>query len=104
VRHVNEPVRHVGTAFGRGRGKPPAEALRFLLAWSGVVVRAAPSPVLANQLGDSMEPALLLTLILIVAAIAWCFVQVRNLNRRLTSLEKQHLAMVAEIEEKLFSR
>ncbi len=49
-----------------------------------------------------MDPALLLTLILIVAAIAWSFMQIRTLSRRLTSLEKQHLALVAEIEEKIF--
>jgi hypothetical protein len=49
-----------------------------------------------------MDPVLLLTLILIVAAIAWSFVQIRTLNRRLTSLEKQYLALVAEIEEKIF--
>jgi hypothetical protein len=49
-----------------------------------------------------MDSELLLTLILIVAAIAWSFVQIRTLNRRLTSLEKQHLALVAEIEEKIY--
>ena len=49
-----------------------------------------------------MDPVLLLSLTLIVAAIAWCFVQISILNRRLTSLEKQHLALVAEIEEKIF--
>ena len=42
--------------------------------------------MLENQKGDAMDPALLLTLILIVAAIAWSFVQIRTLNRRLTSL------------------
>jgi hypothetical protein len=55
-----------------------------------------------NQTVDAMDPALLLTLILIVAVIAWSFVQIRTLNRRLISLEKQHLALVAEIEEKLY--
>ena len=49
-----------------------------------------------------MDPVLLLTLILIVAAITWSFLQIRTLNRRLTSLEKQHLALVAEIEDKIF--
>jgi hypothetical protein len=50
-----------------------------------------------------MEFTLPLTLVLIVAAIAWSFVQVRSLNQRLTSLEKQHLALVAELEEKIYS-
>ncbi len=58
--------------------------------------------MLENQKGDAMDPALLLTLILIVAAIAWSFMQIRTLSRRLTSLEKQHLALVAEIEDKIF--
>ncbi len=58
--------------------------------------------MLENQTGDAMDTALLLTLILIVAAIAWSFVQIRTLNRRLASLEKQHLALVAEIEEKIY--
>lgn len=49
-----------------------------------------------------MEPALLLTLVAIVAALAWSFVQIRALNRRLTSLENQHLALVAELEGKLY--
>ncbi len=49
-----------------------------------------------------MDPVLLLSLTLIVVAIAWSFVQISTLHRRLTSLEKQHLALVAEIEEKVF--
>ncbi len=52
--------------------------------------------------GNAMDPVLLLSLTLIVAAIAWSFVQISTLHRRLTSLEKQHLALVAEIEEKIF--
>jgi len=58
--------------------------------------------MLENRTGDAMDTALLLTLILIVAVIAWSFVQIRTLNRRLASLEKQHLALVAEIEEKIY--
>jgi hypothetical protein len=49
-----------------------------------------------------MDPALLLTLILVVMAVAWNFVQVRALDRRLASLEKQHLALVAQLEERLY--
>lgn len=49
-----------------------------------------------------MDPVLLLSLTLIVAAVAWSFVQISTLNRRLTALEKQHLALVAEMEEKMF--
>lgn len=50
-----------------------------------------------------MELALPSTLVLIVVAFAWCLVQIRSLNQRLSSLEKQHLALLAELEERLFS-
>lgn len=52
--------------------------------------------------GIDMELSLILTLILLVAAIGWNFLQVRTLERRLASLEKQHLALIADLEEKLF--
>ena len=51
-----------------------------------------------------MDTTLLLTLVLIVAAIGWSFVQIRTLNNRVTALEKQHLALVAELEDKLYQR
>ncbi len=51
-----------------------------------------------------MEFTFLFTQILIVAAIAWSLFQIRSLSRRLESLEKQHLALVAELEDKLFPR
>ena len=43
-----------------------------------------------------MEPVLVLTLTAIVAAIIWNFVQMRALERRLNSIEKQHLALVGQ--------
>jgi hypothetical protein len=49
-----------------------------------------------------MEPVFVLTFTAIVAAIIWNFSQVRGLQRRLESLEKQHLALVADLEERLF--
>lgn len=49
-----------------------------------------------------MDPVLLSVLILIVAAIVWNYVLIRLLNRRLTALEKQHLALLADLEERLF--
>ncbi|MDJ0897100.1 MAG: hypothetical protein QNJ92_18285 [Alphaproteobacteria bacterium] len=51
-----------------------------------------------------MEFTFLLTQILIVAAIAWSLVQIRSLSQRLESLEKQHMALVAELEDKLYPR
>ena len=50
-----------------------------------------------------MDPALLTTLILVVGALAWLFAQIRSLNQRLASLEKQHLALVEQLEERLYS-
>ena len=49
-----------------------------------------------------MEPALVLTLTAVVAAIIWNFAQMRALERRLTSIEKQHLALVADLEDRLY--
>ncbi len=49
-----------------------------------------------------MEPVLVFTLTAIVAAIIWNFVQIRALERRLNSIEKQHLALVADLEGRLY--
>ena len=49
-----------------------------------------------------MDLSLAVTLVLIVAAIAWHFVQIRMLNQRLAALEKQYLALIADLEEKLY--
>ena len=52
-------------------------------------------------MGRRMDPVLLSVLILIVAAIVWNYALIRSLNRRLTTLEKQHLALLADLEERL---
>lgn len=44
-----------------------------------------------------MEYTLPLTLLMIVMVIAWIAFQVRSLNQRIAALEKQHLALVAEL-------
>ena len=49
-----------------------------------------------------MEFSLLVTLVLIVAVVAWCIFQVRSVDQRLAALEKQHLALVAELEERIY--
>ena len=51
--------------------------------------------------GRTMDPVLLSVLILVVAAIVWNYALIRSLDRRLTALEKQHLALVAELEERM---
>ena len=53
-------------------------------------------------MSSAMDPVLLLILVLIVSAIAWIYWQMQVLNRRLTTLEKEHLALVAELEERLY--
>ena len=53
-------------------------------------------------MSGGIDPVLLSVLILIVAAGMWGFAQMRALNRRLTALEKEHLALVAELEERLY--
>ena len=48
------------------------------------------------------DPILLSILILTVAATIWNYSQTQMVIRRLNSLEKQHLALVAELEERLY--
>ena len=68
-------------------------------------IRGGPSALGAmekkGRVGRRMDPVLLSVLILIVAAIVWNYVLIRSLDRRLTTLEKQHLALVAELEERM---
>lgn len=37
-----------------------------------------------------------------IVVVFWCLFQLQALNRRLTSLEKQHLALIADLEDRLF--
>jgi hypothetical protein len=55
-----------------------------------------------KKMASGMDPMLLLILVLIVSAIAWTYWQVQALNRRLTSLEKEYLALVEDLEERLY--
>lgn len=49
-----------------------------------------------------MDPVLLSFLILVVAVMAWNYMQTRSLSRRLTTLEKEYLALVQDLEERLY--
>jgi len=49
-----------------------------------------------------MEPVLVLTLVAVVAAIIWNFAQLRALERRLSKIEKQHLALISNLEERFY--
>ena len=51
-----------------------------------------------------IDPLLLSFLILILVIVGWQFLQLRALGQRLQSLEKQHLALVEELEERLYER
>jgi len=42
--------------------------------------------------------------ILIVAVMAWQNVQIRSLSQRLESLEKQYLALLEDLEERLYDK
>jgi Tfp pilus assembly protein PilV len=50
------------------------------------------------------DPVLLSILLVIVAILAWQYLQIRSLARRLQSLEKQHLALIEDLEERLYNR
>ena len=49
-----------------------------------------------------IDPVSFSVLILAVAAIAWIYGLVRTLEQRLTTLEKEHMALVAELEDRLY--
>lgn len=51
---------------------------------------------------DAADPLTLAVLVLLAAACGWSLLQIQALNRRLTALERQHLALVADLEERLF--
>lgn len=51
---------------------------------------------------SAIDPVLLSILILLIAMVGWLHLQVRALGQRLQSLEKQHLAMVEQLEERLY--
>ena len=51
-----------------------------------------------------IDPILLSLLILIIAAVVWLHLQLRAMGQRLESLEKQHLALVEELEQRLYGR
>lgn len=53
-------------------------------------------------MGNETHSVFILTMVLIVCAVAWIYFQVTLLNRRLTALEKEHLALVAELEDRLY--
>jgi hypothetical protein len=50
----------------------------------------------------ALDPVTVSVLVLIAVIAAWNFVQLRSLNRRLTSLEKQHLSLVEKLEELIY--
>jgi hypothetical protein len=49
-----------------------------------------------------MDISLIVTLVLVVGAVGLNFFQIRALDKRLTALEKQYLALVADLEEKIY--
>lgn len=51
---------------------------------------------------EAIDQIFLSTLIVFAAILAWNAAQIRSLNRRLTSLEKEHLALVQQLEERIY--
>lgn len=49
-----------------------------------------------------LDPATITILLMIVAVSAWNFSQVQTLNRRLSALEKQYLALIQDLEDRLY--
>ena len=49
-----------------------------------------------------LDPVLLSFFIFVVAVLGWQQIQVRTLGQRVSALEKQHLALVEELERRLY--
>ncbi len=51
-----------------------------------------------------MDPNVILVMFVFLVVIVWIFNVIRKLDQRLQALEKQHLALVAELEDRLYPR
>jgi hypothetical protein len=49
-----------------------------------------------------MDPVIMIVFVLFAGATLWVHSLVKKLDQRLRNLEKQHLALVAEIEQRLY--
>jgi hypothetical protein len=49
-----------------------------------------------------MDPVIMIALVLLAGPTLWVHGLVKKLDQRLRNLEKQHLALVAEIERRLY--
>jgi hypothetical protein len=49
-----------------------------------------------------MDPVIMIVFVLFASVTFWVHSLVKKLDQRLRSLEKQHLALVAEIESRLY--
>ena len=49
-----------------------------------------------------MDPNMILVTLVFLVVIGWIYSVVRKLEQRLAALEKQHLALVAELEKRLY--
>lgn len=53
---------------------------------------------------DVVDPTTLTLVCLVLIVAGWNYVQQRTLNERLTKLEKEYLALVEELESRIYSR
>ena len=53
---------------------------------------------------SAVDPITVALLFLVLACIAWNYFQIRSLQERMTKLEKEYLALIQELEERLYSR
>lgn len=52
----------------------------------------------------AVDPTTLALAFLALVVAGWSYFQVRSLNERLSKLEKEYLALVEELETRLYSR
>lgn len=53
---------------------------------------------------SAADPITLGLSILVLAFVAWNYLQIRSLGERMNKLEKEYLALVQELEERIYPR
>jgi hypothetical protein len=50
------------------------------------------------------DPVTVGLLVLVFAFVAWNYFQIRSMDERMSKLEKEYLALIQELEERIYTR
>jgi hypothetical protein len=78
--------------YGEGRGA------------AGLRSRFSESRSMEEDIMSGIDPTTLALAFLALIVAGWSYVQVRSLSERLTKLEKEYLALVEELETRMYTR